>query len=243
MPMSTHLRLLLALITAAAAAAFRPVCAEPREAGWSGEAELGGVGTGGNSRTRSFNFRGRLSHSRDSWVKELAAEALRTSDHEGITYEYLMGSGRLEYRLGEHTYLFTTARYEQDRFNGYDHKVSETLGVGRQLFSRDGLSLDLEVGLGGRHHQFSSGGRKDEAIVRGAGRFSWEMNPVVRVGERFYVESSHGSTYAESETALRLKVNEHFATKFSLTVRHNTDNPEWSRATDSVTAVTLVYDF
>ncbi len=211
--------------------------------GFGGEAELGIVTTSGNTNTRSVNARAKLRYLADPWRHELRAEGLRTSDGSTITAERYLVSGKSDYHFRPHDYLFGTVRYEDDRFSGYDYQFSEALGYGHRALDGPGLTLDLEIGAGGRHSREQGGRRRDVGIVRGGARLGWDISPTARFTEELLVESGSDNTYSESVSALKVKINGNFAMKLSLTVKNNSAVPPGIRHTDTLSAVTLAYDF
>lgn len=212
-------------------------------AGLGGEAELGVVTTSGNTDTRSINAKARLRYLTESWRHEGRLEALRTSDGDLTTAERYMASGKSDFRFTPKDYLFVTVRYEDDRFSGYDYQFSEAIGYGRRVLDADSVQLDLEVGAGGRHSQETGQERVDEAILRGAAKLGWAISPTSRFTEEVLVESGESNTYTEATSALSVKINSRFALKLSLTLKHNSDVPAGVDKTDTMSAVTLVYDF
>lgn len=222
-----------------------PVLAEEEEArpGWRGELEVGLISTSGNSETQSFNANIAVANDAYPWRHELRLEALHSSDQDVTTAERYTAALKSDYRLDDTRYLFGTLRYEDDRFSGYDYRVSETIGYGHRVLDSERTTLELEVGAGGRHVVFPDGEREDEPIVRAAGSFLWQVSPSARLSEHLFVESGDVNTFTQSETGLKLKINSNLATKISYTLRHNSDVPPGTEKTDTVTAVTLVLDF
>lgn len=49
--------------------------------------------------------------------------------------------------------MFGLVSYENDRFAGFNYRMSETLGYGYRVISQDTLTLDLEAGPGARQTQ------------------------------------------------------------------------------------------
>ncbi len=220
-----------------------PVYAAEAPQGLSGEAELGAVATSGNTNTRSVNTKARLRYVSGRWRHEGHAAVLRASDGGKVTAERYVLSGKSDYDLSPHNYLFATLRYEKDRFSGYDDQVSEAVGYGRRLVDRPTLTLDLELGLGGRHSQQTGGRRRDVGIVRSAGKLGWNISATARFTQGLVVESGSDNSSTESVSALKVKINGNFALKTSLTVTNNSSVPPGIQHTDTITAVTLVYDF
>ncbi|MEW6645575.1 MAG: DUF481 domain-containing protein [Pseudomonadota bacterium] len=219
------------------------VTAVEEQPGFGGEAELGMVTTSGNTDTRSINAKARLRYLTETWRHEGRLEGLRTSDGDTITAERYLASGKSDYRFTPADYLFVTVRYEDDRFSGYDYQFSEAVGYGRRVVKTESVELDLEIGAGGRHSRESGQAREDEAIVRGAAKLGWAVSPTSRFTEELLVESGESNTYTESVSALSVRINSRFALKLSLTVKHNSDVPAGVEKTDTLSAVTLVYDF
>ncbi|SCZ56360.1 putative salt-induced outer membrane protein [Thiohalomonas denitrificans] len=232
------------LVLGAAQASWAQEAGTGSSGGWSGEAEVGFMATSGNSETESFNARVVLQNELFPWRHDSRLETLRSSDEDQTTAERYLFAHKTDYRFDENSYLFGTLRYEDDRFSGYDYRVSETVGYGRRVYETPDLSLDLEAGIGGRHSLLeTSDERDDELIVRGAGSLEWEISPFARFTEELFIESGDENTFTESISALKLKINGNLATKLSYTVRHSSDVPEDTENTDTIVAVTLVLDF
>lgn len=220
------------------------VAAADEEAeGLGGEAELGMVTTSGNTNTRSVNGKARLHYLRGPWRHEGRLEGMRTSDHAGVTAERYLAAAKSDYHFRPSDYVFATVRYEEDRFSGYDYQVSEAVGYGHRLVERERLRLDLEIGVGGRHSRETGGRTRDEVIARGAGKLAWDISPNSRFTEEVLVESGDSNSYTEAVSALKVMINSRFALKLSLIVKHNSQVPDGVEHTDTLSAVTLVYDF
>lgn len=204
---------------------------------------MGGVATSGNTNTRSVNGKAEVRHLKEPWLNQLKLDGLWNSDGEETTAERYLVSAKTEYRFRKREYVFGTLRYEDDRFSGYEYQVSETVGYGRRIVDRPSFSMDLEGGAGGRHQRPEGEEREDQAIARGATKLAWDISPTSRFTEELLVESGHENTFAESITALKVKINSNLAMKTAVTVRHNTSVPPDKERTDTITAVTLVYDF
>lgn len=219
------------------------MAADDEPEGLSGEAELGIVATSGNTDTRSFNAKGSVVYREDAWRHEARLQGLHASDGGTTTAERYLAVAKSDYHFTQHEYLFGTVRYEDDEFSGYDYQLSEVAGYGRRIVERADLKLDLELGVGGRHSREADGVREDEAIVHGGGKLRWQVSPSARFTEEILLQTGRENLYGESVSALKLKINGNLSTKISLTVRHNSSVPADKNQTDTLTAVTLVYDF
>ncbi len=221
-------------------------CAEPPSDvngfGWKGGAELGVVDTSGNRETTTINAKLNAVHEAPKWRNKFESEYLQASDNLGMTARRTVGQAATNYKLDEDDYLFGNLRYENDEFAAYDYRVSETVGYGHR-FRWDGQRLDLEAGVGGSHTRFVNEERENDAIVRLAAAYLWKFSESGEFSENVFSEIGAANTHSESETALKLKVIGQVAMKLSYKVLYNSQVPAGIEDTDSITAVTLVYDF
>ena len=229
--------------TAQAADTVLDVMPETLVNGWDGEAELGFVMTSGNTDTRSLNAKALISYNMDRHVTQASVEVLKASDSGVTTAERYLLAAKSKYYFQPLEYLFTSARYEDDRFSGYDYQTSLTAGYGRRVLEHESVYLDMEGGAGARRRAPVAGTAKTEGIVRGAGFFLWQISPTSKFTQDLLVESGADNTYSEAVTALSVKINSSLAMKTSLSVRHNSQVPAGTEKTDTITAVNLVYDF
>lgn len=230
------LALLLAAVPAAAGEAML------NGLGWKASAEFGLVDTSGNAQTTTINAKINAVHESPDWRNRFTAEYLSASDELGTTAKRTVGQAATNYKLDERNYLFGNLRYENDEFAPYDYRYSETVGYGRR-FRWPTQRLDLEAGVGGSHTRFADGNRDDDGIVRLAGTYAWQLTETAELSEVAFSEIGADNTHSESETGLKLRINGNLALKLSYKLLHNTEAPAGAEKLDSITAVTLVYDF
>lgn len=214
----------------------------PNGLGWKASAEFGLVDTSGNAQTTTINAKLNAVHESPSWRNRFTAEYLSASDEFGTTAKRTVGQAATNYKLDGRNYLFGNLRYENDEFAPYDYRYSETVGYGRRM-RWETQRLDLEIGAGGSHTQFADGNREDEPILRLAGNYVWQITKTAEFSEVAFTEIGSDNTHSESETGLKLRINGNLATKLSYKVLHNSDVPPGIEKLDTITAVTLVYDF
>lgn len=210
------------------------------EASWEAEIEYGLVVTTGNTETENTNGGLEVVRERAQWRQRTTARALRAVDEDTIVAERYSFSYKLDYRFRERDYGFATARYEDDRFSGYDYRLSEAVGYGRRAVAGPRVRLDLEVGVGMSHESPEGEDREDNGMARLAGDLRWQLQEHSRFRQALLVEEA-GSTYVESETSLSSQVVEDLAMRASLQVRYHSDVPEGVEKTDTITSFNLVY--
>jgi putative salt-induced outer membrane protein len=220
-----------------------PVQAEPNEQGWSGFGELGAVVTSGNTDAETINAKTRVRYEEEAWRHTLQLEALKRADEGTSSAERYLGSFKSDWKFRPRDYLFAALRYEKDRFSGYDYQGSATVGYGRRVIDEEGTRLDMEAGLGHRSSRLQDGTRDDDAIVRAALFLEHHLSTTAQLGQDLLIQSGQDNTEIESVTSLSATINDKMALRLSLNVKHNTDVPPDREKTDTITAVSLVYNF
>lgn len=240
---------------ALALALASPLSATAQEDGedekrWSGEGEFGLVATTGNTETETLNTKLSGAYERESWIYRLGIRALSASEDGNTTAERYELSGMSEYHTSERSYWFGALRYEDDRFSGFEHQGTLTAGYGRTLLDRETSHLDMEIGLGLRRARPAQApemaeppAAETDPILRGAAKYWWQLTDSTRFENDFLVETGEENTFLENQAALRVAINAKFSVKLGFAVRHNTEVPEGTEQTDTVSTVNLAYAF
>lgn len=160
---------------AAAAAAEAQAAAAEREAdqgifwgsgflaGWNRRVELGLSGAQGNSTNSNVRaaFHGDYEDTEDRWIFDTV---YRRSDSEGAKTEDRFSAELTKDWLvpGEAYFYFLNGKYEADRFEAYDQRLSGFGGAGYQFYADDTWDVLGRVGVGGNQ---TYGAADDEFTV------------------------------------------------------------------------------
>jgi len=239
MKYSTSLMVSALLFSANAAAKD----ADP-ESLWKASAELGYVSTSGNTNTQTLNAKGMVSTDRKDWRHKAQISAMNSSDDDITTAEKYNLIGQSDYKLaGDKNFLFGVIDYENDKFSGYQYRVSESVGYGRRMIEDTDLTLDLEIGPGARQSKLDDGTTESEGIIRAAANLGWAVSKTSQFGEALTVEAGEDVTVTKSVTSLSSKINGNLSMKITYTYKTTSEVPVGIDDTDTETAVTLVYNF
>ena len=234
----------LALSAAAKASAETAVTdATAIDTAWKGNVEIGYVTTSGNTETESLNAKAKVETEREKWRHTISLEALNSSDKNVNTAERYVLTGQSDYKMGKKNFFYALVSYEDDRYSGYDYRLTESIGYGRRVIGEPNLTLDLEIGPGARQSKLETGKTKDEFLGRGAAKLAWKISDTSKFTEDFTADVGEDVTVTKSVTALSAKVNSSLATKLTYTIKNTSDVPPGIEKTDTEMAVTLVYDF
>ncbi len=214
------------------------------EAHWSGEAGLGYVATTGNTRTSTFNAKADLTHEKDLWRNNLAANTLYTQNSDVKIAEKYFVSGQSNYRYSGHMSLFGRASYEDDRFSGYAYQGTATVGLGHRFLAvRPLMTLDLEAGGGIKAYQEQGRKPVTEAIFRLAGKYVWDFREKSKFSQELSSDISEQFSVSKSITSLSAQLMGNFAINLGYTVKYTSRVPENKKKTDTETTINLVYVF
>lgn len=221
--------------TAIAADAPRP---------WEGGVEAGIVMTSGNTDTQNISAKAKVVNNRERWRHTGRLEALQSEDSNVTTAERYLASGKSDYKLNDVSYVFGTVDYEDDRFSGYDYRVTEVLGYGRRVLNTPTMTLELELGAGSRQSKLTATGETDsEGLARLAGNYAWKISDSTTFSEELTVDVGEDTTITRSVTGLKSQIAGNLATKLTWTVKNTSDVPPGIDETDTETAIALVYSF
>ena len=209
---------------------------------WSAGAEAGAVATTGNTETRNISTKFRIENDRRDWRYRLNAEYLNASDKKQTTAEKASTLFKTDYKMTELDYLFGVIRYETDRFSGYRTQSSESAGYGRRFTIGERMNLEAEVGAGARQTRYVDGTKKNDNILRFAGKFIRSIGTASEFREEAFTELARNNTHTESVTSLKSRINGNLSMKAAYTMTHNSRVPEGIKKTDTITSLTLVYD-
>lgn len=209
---------------------------------FSGEAELGYTHLSGNTDSQTLLGKSRLSWLTGAWTHTLRGEVRNvTRDGETSAEQYLL-SGRERYELNGPHYLFAFARWEKDRFSGYDHQFTALGGYGRHLLNGERHRLSLEAGPGFRHDQVHEGADKNLALLYSALDYQWTLSDYSHLRQELSVEATHDNTTTRSVSSLTTRLNSRLSLRLSYEAKHNSSPPETADThTDRTTNVTLLY--
>jgi putative salt-induced outer membrane protein len=211
---------------------------------FSGETELGYTQLSGNTDSQTLIGKGRLTWLTGDWTHTLRGEVRNIArDGETRAEQYRL-SGRERYELDGPHYLFGFARWEKDRFSGYDWQATTIGGYGRDILEGDRHRLSLEGGPGYRHDRVEDREDGRLGVAYGAMVYEWRFSEIARLEQELSVEGTDDNTTSRSLSALTAKLNSRLALKVSHEIRDNSNPPEEAVAnTDHTTSASLVYDW
>ncbi|QFG76551.1 hypothetical protein DMB90_06695 [Raoultella planticola] len=149
--------------------------------------------------------------------------------------------GRSRYNLTDSNYVFGRASWLTDRYNGYQQRDVLTAGYGRQILNGPVHSLRFEFGPGVRYDEYTDGDNDTQPLGYASGTWAWQMTDNTK-----FTQGCVGvwcrDTTLNSESALNVAINAHFALRVAYNLTRNSEPPSSApNHTDRRTTLSLGY--
>jgi putative salt-induced outer membrane protein len=226
-------------------------------ADWTGTGELGLAATRGNARSENLNGKLAFKTEDAQWKHSYSLAALRAKgevvgdfDGDGTPEEsFELNANRYEFgassalKVNEVSSWVAALRYENDDFAPFEYQSTFSLGYGHNFIKSDATTLSAEIGPGLRRAKNASTGENEsDGIVRGLLDYKHKLTGNTELFNTTLMEAGSDNTFAQNDFGVSVAMNESFALKAGLQLRHNTEVGPGVKKTDSLTTVNLVYN-
>ncbi|MFC3581481.1 YdiY family protein [Sphingomonas hylomeconis] len=210
---------------------------------WTGNAEVGGYLTTGN--TDNIGVSGALNLQRETlrWRHKLRLAADYQESLGLVSREHYLAAYEPNFKFSPRGYVYGAAQYESDRFLGYYDRYSASLGAGYNAIKQDGVTLDVELGPAFRHTEFTDSTIESSMAARGSLDFDLKLSNAVSFSQDASAYVQRANSTVSSTTALNAKLIGPLAAKLSYSVQYESMPPIGRVSTDTTSRAALVYSF
>lgn len=223
-------------------------------ADWSGKGELGAALASGNTDTENVNAKLELEKQAGDWSHKFGLAGIYASDSNETTGQRWEVHEQSDFNFTERDFWFGAARYEDDRFSGFEYQATLSTGLGRHFIDTERTKLTGTAGIGYKYFEtrdvfddvgnlVEPGDSDSNLIFRGTIDFEQQLTDTTKLIDKFLVEAGSDNTYLQNDLALQVRMTDVLALSVGYQVRHNTDPPAGFEKTDTLTTVNLVYEF
>ena len=210
---------------------------------WKGRGQLGAFRATGNSSNTGLSAALKLERNGIDWRHKLTVIADYQRSNGITTREQFRFGYEPNYRLSERLYTYGLAQYEHDRFQGFEARYSLSAGLGYDVIDEKTIKLSLDGGPAYRSTELSNGERTEQVSGRAALDLDWQVADSIKfVQDATAFLRSDNSTF-RSSSGLEFKINGSLSTGLAYVFEHETDPPGNALKTDTLSRVTLIYDF
>lgn len=228
-----------------------------REAGlfdlWSGEGQLGGFESSGNSNNIGLSAGLKLKRQGEDWSHSLRATADYQRSNGVTSREQFLLAYEPRYEINDELFFYGLAQYERNALQGYTGRYAVSGGVGYQVANNDDLKLSVKAGPALRLTDFEEGDDETRLAALFGFDFDWQIaerlaftqdaNMVAETGGAATVIVDSTRTTFNLVTGLDAKVSDRLRSRVTYAVDYDSKPPAGKVSTDTITRLTLVYDF
>jgi putative salt-induced outer membrane protein len=220
---------------------------------WSGEGELGGFQSSGNSDTVGISAGLKLKREGIDWSHRLRARFDYQRQNSVTSREQLLAAYEPRWQFGENVFAYGLAQYERDQIQGVDARYAISGGLGYKVFDREGLSLSVKAGPAYRVTKYTDGRSESRLAGLTGFDFDWQIferltltqdaNAVAETGGEALVIVDGSNTTLNLITGLDFKVSDSLRARMSYQFDYDSNPPAGKVSTDTLTRATLIYGF
>jgi putative salt-induced outer membrane protein len=187
------------------------------------------------------------------WKHQLGVSAVYQSDEIGATGQRWEGRGQSDYKFHPKGFWFGSARYEEDRFSGFEYQATYGSGLGWRFYDDPITKFIIQLGAGYKVFRTRDaladdevtilpGERREELIAQLSIDFERELTATTKIVDQFLVESGANNTFIQNEVSVQVKIMESLALAVGYAARYNTNPPTGFEELDTLTTLNLVYE-
>ncbi|WP_066556408.1 DUF481 domain-containing protein [Croceicoccus bisphenolivorans] len=210
---------------------------------WEGKGELGALRSTGNSSDVGLTASLALARIGIDWRHKFKAQADYQRTDGETTRERFLAAYEPSIDIADSAFVYGLAQAERDRVQGIRSRYSLSGGLGYRVFDREDVKLAIKAGPAWRSSSLVD--EEDERYLAGLGALDldWKFarNITFTQNASAFVQKEN-STFT-SLTGLQAGIGGGFSARLSYLVEHETSPPDDAVKTDTLSRVTLIYDF
>ncbi|MBU0669452.1 MAG: DUF481 domain-containing protein [Alphaproteobacteria bacterium] len=220
---------------------------------WSGEGELGGFQSSGNSDTAGLTASLSLIREGIDWTHRVRARADYQSQNGVTSRENFLFAYEPRWQFGEDVFAYGLAQFERDRVQGVTGRYAISGGLGYNIADSEDFSLSVKAGPAFRITESTDGSRESRIAGLVGVDFDWRMlerltltqdvNALAETGGQAVAVFDAAGTTLNLITGLDFRVTDSLRTRLSYQVDYDSSPPVGNVTTDTLTRATIIYGF
>ncbi|MDJ0644175.1 MAG: DUF481 domain-containing protein [Erythrobacter sp.] len=220
---------------------------------WTGKGELGGFRATGNASNTGVTAALSLQRDGIDWTHKLRARADYQRNNGVTSREQYFLAYEPNYNITDRLFVYGLAQYERDRFQGFSARYAVSGGLGYQIIDEPDLQLSAKAGPAYRLTEFVGGDSESRIAALLGIDFDWtitdrlklthDTNAVAETGGATTIIVDSSNTSVNLVTGLNAKISDRVSARLSYAVEYDSNPPAGAEQTDTLSRVTLIYDF
>lgn len=210
---------------------------------WTGKVEAGGFHSTGSTSEIGISASAAIKRTGIQWSHKLSANIDYRRANGVTSRERYSASYEPRYEFDPRGFVYGLTQFERDTSIGYDERYTASAGIGYKVIVSPPVDLSLDAGPSIRHAKYVIGPRETKLGARASLDFGWRLGPAL-------IFKQVASGYAESDvytlnslTSLVTKVGSRWSAGLSYNVQYESETLLSARDLDTLSRLTLTYDF
>ena len=214
---------------------------------WKGSnAGLGFIMNTGDSQNNNLNANLDLNYKPSANWTFISKDTFQraSSKLSGVTAWNLVLGGQANYNFTAKNYIYGNANYFNNKFDGYDYRLQESLGYGRNITVPQNMTLAVQFGPGMQQLKAQDTGRSENVLTGNFGaNYAWNFSEKSTFTEDLNMVASKQTVLNTSKTALTTNIADNFDLQLSYTLTQSTRPIDSKRHINTTTAASVIYNF
>ena len=221
-----------------------PLAGQDDQRTWSGEINLGGsLATGNTDRTAfdaTLKAQFRTEHLEDRYLL-----SVEFADENGATTaQRILTAIESRVDFTEDNYFFGYLEYDDDRFSGFSYEINAAVGTGFRSDFSFGLLISAQLGPGFRLSKRQDTNQSEsQETIRGSIGLEHSLSKNALITDDLVVTWDKDRFKVENTFALTSKLLDNLSSRVSFNIRHNDSPPFGTKSTDTLTRISIIYEF
>lgn len=220
---------------------------------WKGRGEIGASRSTGNTDIVGLSLGLTLQRTGIDWTHKLRATADYQRSNGVTTREQLFASYEPRFQIDDGLFAYGLAQFERDPLQGFSARYVTSGGLGYKVIDSKNLSLALKVGPAYRVTELAADSSETSFAGLAGLDFDWKISDRLSLMQDTSAVSEGsgqatavfggGNTSINLVTGLEAKITKRFGARLSYTVDYDSNPPSGAVSTDTLSRMTVVYDF
>lgn len=210
---------------------------------WTGRIEAGGFRSTGSTSEIGISANATVTRAGLQWSHKLTASADYRRANGVTSRERYYAGYEPRYEFDPRGFIYGLAQFERDTSIGYDQRYTASVGVGYKLIVSKPLDLSADIGPSVRNANYVTGEQETKAGARGSMALVWRVSPTLTFKQNAAGYAESGVYSLNSLTAIETKVGSRLSAALSYNVQYESETLLSARDFDTLSRVTLTYDF
>ena len=214
---------------------------------WNGHAEGGSTLVKGNTNQESVYGKINVTYKKEDISNLLKTRLENTKADKARIKERYDINNNFRYNFTKKNFTLLELEYIDDRYGGYDYRISESIGYGRNFIDEKTLDFSGQISAGSRQIKFTNSGKEESWLIRVGGDLNWKIKEDVEFKQHLDVSFDKETEIIRSDTSIKVKMKSlsesvYFTASYFLEKKSSTASSQ-IKNTDSTMMLMFGYDF